>query len=67
MTKVIKRLFTGIFGEYKNIDSFNRAVFQVLFLVFHATFINISLISWMSVLLVEEIEVHSENHRAVPS
>jgi hypothetical protein len=67
MKKVIKILFMGIFGEYKNNDSFNRAVFQVWFLVFHATFNNISVISWRSILLVEETGVHSENHRAVQS
>jgi hypothetical protein len=61
MKKVIKILFMGIFGEYKNNDSFNRAVFQVWFLVFHATFNNISVISWRSILLVEETGVHSEN------
>ena len=31
-------------------------------MVFNATFNNISVISWRSVLLVEEIEVPGENH-----
>jgi len=31
-------------------------------MVFNATFNNISVISWRSVLLVEETEVHRENH-----
>jgi len=32
-------------------------------MVFNATFNNISVISWRSVLLVEETGVHGENHR----
>ena len=32
-------------------------------MVFNATFNNISVISWVSVVLVEEIGVHGENHR----
>jgi len=36
-------------------------------MVFNATFNNISAISWRSVLLVEEIGVTEENHRAVAS
>jgi hypothetical protein len=37
----------------------------VWFMVFNATFNNISVISWLSVLLVEETEVSGENHRQV--
>jgi hypothetical protein len=36
-------------------------------MVFNATFNNISVISWRSVLLVEETRVPSENHRSVVS
>jgi len=36
-------------------------------MVFNATVINISVISWRSVLLVEETGVHGENHRLVAS
>jgi len=36
-------------------------------MVFVATFINISIISWRSVLLVEETGVPGENHRPVAS
>ena len=36
-------------------------------MVFNATFINISVISWRSVLLIEETGVPGENHRPVPS
>ena len=32
-------------------------------MVFNATFNNISIISWRSVLLVQENGVHAENHR----
>jgi hypothetical protein len=35
----------------------------VWFLVFNATFSNISAISWWSVLVVEEVGVPGENHR----
>jgi hypothetical protein len=37
------------------------------FMVFNATFNNISVISWRSVLLVEEIRVPGENHRLAAS
>jgi hypothetical protein len=36
-------------------------------MVFNATFNNISAISWLSDLLVEETEVHGENHRPAAS
>jgi hypothetical protein len=36
-------------------------------MVFNATFNNISVISWRSVLLVEEIRVPRENHRPAAS
>ena len=39
----------------------------VWFMVFNATFNNISVISWRSVLLVEETGVLGENHRPVVS
>ena len=37
------------------------------FMVFNVTFHNISVISWRSVLLVEETEVPGENHGPVAS
>ena len=37
------------------------------FMVFNATFNNISVISWQSVLLMEETGVPGENHRPVAS
>jgi hypothetical protein len=39
----------------------------VFFLVFNATFNNISVISWLSVLLVEETGVPGENRRPAAS
>ena len=39
----------------------------VCFMVFNTTFANISVISWRSVLLVEETRVPVENHRLIPS
>jgi len=38
-----------------------------LVMVFNATFNNISLISWRSVLLVDETRIPGENHRPVAS
>jgi hypothetical protein len=40
---------------------------QFIFMVFNATFNNISGILWRSVLLVEETRVPGENHRPVAS
>ena len=42
-------------------------VVMVVVMVFNATFNNISLISWWSVLLVEETGVPRENHRPAAS
>jgi hypothetical protein len=42
-------------------------VFVVCLMVFNTTFNNISVISWRSVLLVEEIREPEENHRPVAS
>jgi hypothetical protein len=39
----------------------------VRFMVFNANLNNISVISWRSVLLVEEVGVLGENHRPVAS
>ena len=39
----------------------------VCLIVFNATFDNISVISWRSVLLVEETGGHGEHHRSVAS
>ena len=36
-------------------------------MVFYATFNNISVISWRSVLMVDDTGVPGENHRPVPS
>jgi hypothetical protein len=40
---------------------------RVRLIVFNATFNNISVISWQSVLLVEETGVPRENHRPAAS
>ena len=42
-------------------------VWLVWFVVFKATFNNISVISWLSVLLLEETGVLRENHQPVVS
>jgi hypothetical protein len=49
---------------YLGTDEIN---FDGWFLVFNATFNNISIISWQSVLLVDETRVPGENHRLVTS
>ena len=41
--------------------------FRVKVMVFNATFNNISVISWRSVLLVEETGIPGENHQPVAS
>jgi hypothetical protein len=41
----------------------NHDLFIYLFLVFNATFSNISAISWRPALVVEEAGVSEENHR----
>ena len=42
-------------------------LYWVRVMVFNATFNNISVISWQSVLLVEETGVPGDNHRPVTS
>jgi hypothetical protein len=49
--------------QYKN----SKSIGLVWFMVFNATFNNISIISWWSVLLVEETGLPGENHRLVAS
>ena len=44
-----------------------RDVVRVRVMVFNATFGNISVISWWTVLLMEEIGIPRENHRPVAS
>ena len=46
---------------------FNTKLQNYRFIVLNATFNNISVISWRSVLLVEEIGIPGENHRPVAS
>jgi hypothetical protein len=46
---------------------FSSNLFGLWFVVFNATFNNISSLSWLSVLLVEEIGVPGENHWLVAS
>jgi hypothetical protein len=54
--------------NFHNMESFYPLLFTMMwFMVFNATFNNISVISWWSVLLVEEIGVPAENHRHAAS
>jgi hypothetical protein len=61
----------GGFSQVTLISSTNTTdnidIVCLLFMVFNATFNNISVISWQSVLLVEETRVLGENHRPVAS
>jgi len=55
-----------LFGEINIID-IAHVTKKIWLMVIHATFKNISVISWLSVLLVEETGVPRENHRPVAS
>ena len=48
-------------------DCSNSSIGLVWFMVFNATFNNISVISWRQVLLVQETGVLCENHQPVAS
>ena len=55
----------------KNYNILRNVIYYIkvmfMFMVFDATFHNISVISWRSVLLMEETGVPGENHRPVAS
>jgi hypothetical protein len=53
--------FTKIFTNLRKLKCRNKIMVR-LFMVFNATFNNISVISWQSVLLLEETGVPRENH-----
>jgi hypothetical protein len=52
----------GQFYLFEEAEEKHKTVIRVKIMVFNATFNKISIISWWSVLLVEEIEVPGENH-----
>ena len=52
---------------FLNFNHWYKNCFFIRFIVFNATFHNISVISWQSVLLLGETEVTSEYHRPVAS
>ena len=60
-------LYFLIFKSPEAFVWFTTLLFRVRVMVLNATFNNISLISWLSVLLVEEIKVPEENHRPAAS
>ena len=63
---ITDRLKTGF--EWLSVDERLELVcFFVCLMMFNATFNNISVISWQSVLLVEETGGSGENHRPVAS
>jgi hypothetical protein len=53
--------------EVNNKVQYKNYRIRVRVVVFNATFNNISVISWRSVLLVEETRVPGENHRSAAS
>ena len=64
----ICKFFLNLLHMYQN--QWGTGIYVYLFfkvMVFNATFNNISVISWWSVLLVEETGVLRENHRPAPS
>ena len=62
--KAVDGFLTDLFAKWK--VGWNILMFGCL-MVFNATFKNISVISWLSVLLVEKTGGPGENHRPVAS
>jgi len=52
-------------NKLKGNNSYIMSLYCFVILVFNTTLNNISVISWRSVLLVEETRVPRENHQAV--
>ena len=69
--KVIKKSYLQRTNNERQVISNTRTPFGwfrlVSFMLFNTTYNNISVISWRSVVLVEETRVPGENHRAVTS
>jgi hypothetical protein len=57
------QVFVNVYQKYQNTGT----GWLVGFMVFNTTFNNISVISWQSVLLVEETGDPRENHKPVAS
>ena len=57
------KLYILTYKKYKLLSEYMVAL--VIFMVFNATFNNISALSWRSVLLMKETGVPGENHRPV--
>ena len=64
---MIDRCLTQVFQTYRHtdLDEKNVIIYDLIldFIVFNATFNDISAISWQPVLVVEEAGVPEENHR----
>ena len=60
-----KRTFYDLINIMNTKDTpfLKGCIFIFLFIVFNATFSNISAISWRPVLVVEEAGIQEENHR----
>ena len=64
--KIFKSVFISLMSHWPIILRISQSIdvfFFVWFIVFNATFNNISVISWRSVILVEETRTAEENHR----
>ena len=59
----IQLLFSGSFGKKTKWHVYEAKIDLITFIVFNATFSNISAISWRPVLVVEEAGVPGENHQ----
>ena len=66
LNSILKRLYFTLEQLSINI-SWILSIYLVCLMMFNATFNNITVISWWSVLLVEETGVPVENHRPVVS
>jgi hypothetical protein len=63
---LIDKCLTPTFQTYRHTDSYKNVIIYDLildFIVFNATFNNISAISWRPVLVVEETGLPEENYR----
>jgi hypothetical protein len=60
-------LHGGIGSSIDRSEEYHTWKIPSVWFSFNVTFINISVISWRSVLMVEDIEVPAENHRPVAS
>jgi hypothetical protein len=59
----LQKIYSQTEKYFTYIEPFTVSIDLVRFMVINATFNNISVISWQSVLFVDETRVPEENHR----